>query len=449
MDEGLRAALPGDVAEDDLTVRHTEHEAQANLAAMFQLCTTGRLRCSEKTRRPAAATVKAVAEALLDGDFYTDEAIAAFAWPLLLQAGGLAELTGGRLQLTGKGRTAGAKPAAEVLAQLWRRWVSGGIIDEFGRVEEIKGQRSANVLTSAKNRRKTVATALADRAEGEWIAVDDLFADMRKAGLHPKIARSEMALWKLYIEDPQYGSLGYAGFHEWSLLEGRYTLAVIFEYAATLGLFDLAYIHPVDARDDFRDNWGGDDLEFLSRYDGLCALRLNALGAYVLGQTDHYEPTGTADPEQVLKVLPNLDIVATGQLHPADRLLLSGHAQQTGDRVWALSAGSLLAAIDAGRSLDQFIAFLESRTSHELPGTVRVLLSDVWDRTRQLRDGGVVRVIECVDRALVPLITRDRKLRELCRPLGDRHIAIPLDHEADFRKALRALGYVLPAGLKR
>ena len=31
------------------------------------------------------------------GDFYPDEAIAAFAWPLLMQAGGLAELEGARL----------------------------------------------------------------------------------------------------------------------------------------------------------------------------------------------------------------------------------------------------------------------------------------------------------------------------------------------------------------
>ncbi|MGW9207392.1 hypothetical protein ACWGR4_10415 [Embleya sp. NPDC055664] len=61
---------------------------------MLQLCAAGRLRCSEKTLRPFAATVKAVAEAL-GGDFYAEEPIASFAWPLLLQAGGLAELTSG------------------------------------------------------------------------------------------------------------------------------------------------------------------------------------------------------------------------------------------------------------------------------------------------------------------------------------------------------------------
>ena len=39
----------------------------------------------------------------------------------------------------------------------------------------------------------------------------------------------------LYLEDPQYGGLGNDGHRGWPLLQGRYTLAVLFEfeYAAT------------------------------------------------------------------------------------------------------------------------------------------------------------------------------------------------------------------------
>ncbi|MGH3674919.1 MAG: hypothetical protein ACRDU5_04125, partial [Mycobacterium sp.] len=50
---------------------------------------------------------------------------------------------------------------------------------------------------------------------------------------------------------------------------------MLFEYAATLGLIDVTYTDPADARDDFRDNWGADDLDYLSRYDGLRAIRIN------------------------------------------------------------------------------------------------------------------------------------------------------------------------------
>ena len=82
-------------AEVEDSVRLTEREALLNLRAVLELCAAGELRCSEKTQRPAAATVAAVAEVLAGGDFYATEPIAAFAWPLLIQAGGLAELAAG------------------------------------------------------------------------------------------------------------------------------------------------------------------------------------------------------------------------------------------------------------------------------------------------------------------------------------------------------------------
>ncbi len=251
---------PGVEAVDDITstIRHTEAEALANLAAVLQLCAAGKLRCSEKTQRPSAATVGTIAESLVAGDFYPDDAIASFAWPLLLQAGGLARLDGSRLGLTPKGRATLGKPAHEVIRGLWDRWPRHAPIDELSRIEEIKGQRSAAALSAAGPRRQTVAAALELCSPGEWVTVDDLFGRMRQASRNPTVARSERGLWKLYLGDPQYGSLGYDGYHDWPILEGRYTLAVLFEYAATLGLLDVEYVAAAGARDDFRHMWGTD-----------------------------------------------------------------------------------------------------------------------------------------------------------------------------------------------
>ena len=53
------------------------------------------------------------------------------------------------------------------------------------------------------------------------------------------IARNE---WKLYIAELQYGSFGYTDESTWTLLQGRFIMAMFFEYAATLGLIDIAYI---------------------------------------------------------------------------------------------------------------------------------------------------------------------------------------------------------------
>lgn len=429
-----------------MTVRSTEVEALADVLAVLQLAGAGKLHASEKTQRPTAATVAAVAEVLAAGDFYSTEPIAAFAWPVLIQAGGLAELAGGRLQLTAKGRAALGRAPVETIRALWRSWVVKAPIDELSRVEHIKGQRTANTLTSAKTRRQTVATALSRCPFGEWIGVDDLFGRMRRGNLSPTVARSERALWRLYLVDPQYGSLGYAGFGDWPILEGRYTLAVLFEYAGTLGLVDLDYTDPAGARDDYHGNWGADDLDYLSRYDGLRAVRLNALGAYALGLTDDYRtPATNVVAAGVLKVLSNLDIVVTGELPAADWLMLDAYAHRTAERVWALREATLLAALDAGRDLNDLRDFLTARADHELPNPVTTLLADVAARVGRLRNRGVVRLVECADAPVAMLIARDRRLRGLCQLVGDRYLAVAIDREPEFRKKLRALGYILPA----
>jgi hypothetical protein len=95
---------------------------------------------------------------------------------------------------------------------------------------------------------------------------------------------------RLYLGDPEYGSLGYDGHHDWAILEGRYTLAVLFEYAATLGLLDVDYVPPAHARDDFRHMWGADWIDALSRYDGLLAVRRTPLGS---GSADGHDRSTT------------------------------------------------------------------------------------------------------------------------------------------------------------
>ena len=426
-------------------VRLTEQEAQLNVCTILRLCAAGKLRCSEKTMRPSSATISIVVSHLAAGDFYLFDPIASFAWPLLVQAGGLARLEGGRLQLTAKGQTALRKPPAEVIRALWQRWMTHAVIDEFSRIEEIKGQRARNVLSAARPRRQAVAAALASCPPGEWLGVDTLFAIMRRGNMRPTIARNQMALWKLYLGDAHYGSMGYDGYYRWEMLEGRYTLAVLFEYAGTLGLFDLDYIHPIGAREDFQDNWGGEDLDALSRYDGLQAIRLTTLGRYSLGLTDTHQARTGDEEARVLKILPNLDVVATGTLSPGDQVLLSGYAEHTADRVWTVSAASLLAALDTGRDLGEFTGFLARRAENELPSSLETLIGDVTRRAAQLTDLGHARVIECADPALAALIARDRTLRTLCRPVGECHVAVPLEAELKFRTALRKLGYVLAA----
>jgi hypothetical protein len=270
-----------------ILIRRTASDALSNLVAVLELAADGQLRCSASTRRPLRATVELVEDGLVGGDYYADgESIAAFAWPLLLQTGGLARLAGTELELTVRGRAVLTRPAYQALGALWDRWLASVSLDELSRIEAIRGQHRPATLTAAPARRAAVARALATVRPGAWTDVGALLSIMRTRGPRFAVTTSPLALWRLFVADPYYGSLGHAGPVARDIIEDRYARCVLFEYAATIGLIDVGYTDPRGARGDFRALWGTDGYACLSRYDGLVAVRVNELGAAILHHPD-------------------------------------------------------------------------------------------------------------------------------------------------------------------
>jgi hypothetical protein len=264
-------------------LRCTAPDALSNLVAVLELTADRQVRCSAATRSTLAATVRLVEDVLVAGDYFDGgEPIAAVAWPVLLQVGGLAQQAGTRLELTSRGQATLAEPSYQALSALWAKWLTCVSHDELSRIEAIKGQRKPSTLTSVPKRRAAVAAALASVEPGTWIDIDDLLAILQTQPASLVVARSLLTLYRLYLIDSYYGSLGNAGHQAWSIVEGRYALCVLFEYAATMGVLDVAYTDPAGARADYRGLWGGDSLAWLSRYDGLVGVRVNELGAAIL-----------------------------------------------------------------------------------------------------------------------------------------------------------------------
>ena len=276
---------------------------------------------------------------------------------------------------------------------------------------------------------------------GEWVLCNDLQRFLIASHQTFSVSRNPE---NLYISEPGYGHL-YDTIGRWSILETAYLRCVLFEYAATLGLLDVAYVSPYDAPSDgWRDFWGADDLSFLSRYDGLMAFRLTPLGAFCLELTDDYDaPEITADT--TLRVLPNLDIVLTGvPLQPAERLLMDTFTQQTSDVVWQLNRDQVLKAAAEGHNLKEFQSFLTEASADALPETVNQFFKDCLSRSTSLQDRGLACLIECQDASLAMLIANDSRTKKYCYLAGDRHLVVPTDQEPRFRSGLRKLGYSLP-----
>jgi XPB/Ssl2-like helicase family protein len=434
--------------------RDTERAAAQDLQTVLRLIDRGKVSVSDKTFQPSANAIEEITTLLRDGDWYEPEPkknkwdqdvgpIKAFAWPLLMQAAKLAEPQGRKLALTKAGRHALSRPAAETLRAAWQRWLKNKLIDEFRRIDEIKGQsgRGRSSFTAVGDRHALIAEAMKQCPVGAWVKFDDFTRFMRAAGFDFEVTYDP---WTLYITDQQYGNLGYIGSHDWSILQGRYLLCLLFEYAATLGLIDVAYIHPSGARGDFHKMWGADELEFLSRYDGLLYFRLNPLGAYCLGLTDHYTPS-RVETRAELTVLPSLLINVAGvRLSPGEALLLETWAERESDEVWRLDSDKALSAVERGHQIAELREFLQSRDEQPLPETVEGFIVTTERRARALKNTGAALLIECADAELAELITNHERTKKLCLRAGERYLVVNTDAEEQFRKAVHLLGYGMP-----
>ncbi|MGB7086434.1 MAG: hypothetical protein WBD47_12835 [Phormidesmis sp.] len=430
----------------------TEQVAQQDLLAVLRLVHLGKVSVSDKTLMPGKATLKAIAPLLQGGDYYsatkqpaeTDAigVIKPFAWVMLLQGGGLAQLKGKKLELTKAGQKAMSADPAKTLKAIWKKWLKTTLLDELRRTENIKGQtgKGKRGLTAVSGRRKHIVDMLSQCPLEKWVEYDELTHYMIATGQSFEVSRSAE---KLYISEPGYGYLYDTS--SWSILQDAYLRCFLFEYAATLGLIDVAYAAPYEVpQGEFHQLWGADDYSFLSRYDGLLAFRINPLGAFCMGFADSY----TAAPvtvESTLRVLPNLDIVMTGKpLSPAEALMMDTFTVQTSDAVWKLDREAALKAAEAGHALTEFQDFLTQASAEAFPKTVEQFFADCLSRSQSLKDQGIARLIECTDATLAALIAHDSRTKKYCQLAGEKHLVVLLDQETRFRNGLRKLGYTLP-----
>jgi hypothetical protein len=447
------ATLPeADADGTPMTARSTACDALRDAVVLLRAVDQNLIAVSDKTHLPGVAGLSVVLGKIAGGDFYEIIApedkweqrigpIKALAWPLLLQAGGLAQVNGSKLGLTPAGMKALQAAPADVVRGIWREWLASTLFDEFSRVDEIKGQKGKGRMTPTAPRRAIVGAALQRCPVDSWVSVDDWSRFMRAEGFPLAICHD---VPNLYISDPNYGSLAYGGAQIWNVLQLRYLLCVLFEYCATLGMVDVAYVSPHHARLDFGELWGTEDMTFLSRYDGLMYFRLNALGAYCLGVSDSYTPAAPA-PSCTLAVQANLQVKVTGgALSADDRLMLDNWAIEQGELVWRLDREKAIAAIERGHDAAQLEAFLQARDSQPLPVQMDAFLRTCNKQGKAMKVLASSLLIECVDQDTADLIAAHKDTARLCMRAGERHLVVRLDQEGKFRKAARLLGYGIP-----
>ena len=446
-----QAAPPEEIEGCKLTVCLTENPARADISTLLRLAFQGKIEISEKTNGATAKTIRLLNEQLALPDFYLDESVGrfqssltpnrSFAWPLLLLAGKLVSATGKKMVLTKLGQQANRKPFEDTIKSIWHAWLTNKLIDEFSRIDNIKGKKSRDTqLTPPADRRQTIHRVLQHCSAGLWISFDDFSQHMRAAGQVFEVATS---YWGLYFCDPEYGSLGYFGYHDWPIVQDRYMMCVLFEYAATLGLIDIAFTHPQELHQDYGSPWGTDDLDYLSRYDGLAYFRITPLGAYCLDITKQYESTQT-NLRHPLSVLPSGSIkLIEGGATPELSFMLAPWTEQEDDTTWRLDRGKIVESIVAGYDLTNFEEWLVAQEGQPLPECVEALFRDISHRANALKITDTAILIDCIDEKTAIHIAEHVELKKLCFRSGKKQLVVKSSKELAFRKQVKVFGYGL------
>lgn len=447
-----------------VTITENEVAIFHDLTAALYLIHEGKATVGAATKLPTLATLRQLRQRLLAGDYFADdyqradEAIRPFALLLIVQAAKWAApdpSKGTKLTLTKAGQALlTGQLGAKQIRQAWEAWLKNTLLDELSRVKAIKGQQSRSArLTKPAERRATLNAVLAACPVNRWVVLDDFFRYMRAERQAPTIERADYS--SLYIGwSAEYGSLEYTGQGYWEAVIGTYLRAVLWEYAATLGLIEIAYTHPEESPRSFDDLYGMDDEPYLSRYDGLLGLRLTPLGAYALGLTDDYTPpesrANAAQP--VLALLPNLDVVITDarRITPNDRAFLERLGPPQSQDVYRLGREQLLELIETGLSLQQIQTFLSNKTGQpaaDFPQPVRVFFADLEQRLGRLHGGARMIVLQSADPYLLTELAHDSTLKTVVQlgTIGEETVLlVPEAQEATVRRQLKRLGY-LPA----
>ena len=437
-----------------LTTLSTETHVIHDLQAVLKLVENGKLTVSEKTNIAGTATIKKITAILLDGDFYSAQddwgldsyeggaitPIRAYAWPLLLQSSGLVKRIGTKLQLTAKGKKASTVPIEETMRLIYERWLKKGILDEFRRIDVIKGQTGkGRRMADVFDRRIAIEDALMACPENAWIAVDDFFRFVQAENFGFQVIYD---YWRLYIADSHYGNLGY-GACNFEVIQGRYILVYLFEYLATLGMIDVAFLPPYYIRDDYKEMQEAHDLYFFSRYDGLLFFRLNPLGSYCLHRREQYQPP-KQNSSSLLYTDDSLNITLQRSATPSEKLILDQYLKPDTDKTFRFDLDYLMQATEQGGDLKIFAKFLDDAAEQPLSNSIQEQIAILEERCNAFADLGNARLLNCASTALAKMLATDPSTTKHCFHVHDKLLVIPDKSGNAFHKAAKKLGYIVP-----
>ena len=226
--------------------------------------------------------------------------------------------------------------------------------------------------------------------------------------------------------------------HPWRYIDAVTTpfiKAALFLWGS-LGLLDLAYDPP--ANDRFRLS----GKPFLSRYDGLRYVRLNELGAYVIGLSETYNPTVAAAVQARVILDENHLIINLDAHDPIKAMTLEMLAERISDTCFRMSFGSFLKGCAHETDVEERIELFESLIEGRIPEIWEDFLKEIERRTSLLkaRDDAFVFQLR-PDPDLLDLMAGDPVLKKYILKAERHHVIILNRDISHVKRRLADLGY--------
>lgn len=325
-------------------------------------------------------------------------------------------------------------PSHELIKDMWGRWLKLEAFDELDGVNRIKKASEAQ-STPVVSRREGIVRGLGQCPVGQWVHIGDLLKYCLATDDFPFVLThdTEFRLDSRALYKSEEGDDFLIGL--------AYFMRFIGRYAATLGLVDLALCPPSMRSPHFSQYDPYSDAH-LTLFDGIYALRLTPLGAWVLGVSAEYSPP----PREVFmsfKFLANGDVVCLEEPDLRTKRVFDTFAHKTAAKIWRVDSASLLTAVNRGEDVQDLLEFFE-QTGQTIPGNIRVMMEQVITRSTTTTLLPAHHVVHVKDAILLQEIAHHNKAGKICTPVGPHHLIVPWARLEAFRKALRAMGYALP-----
>ena len=437
-------------------VHEGEKAVFTELRRVLRLVQAGKIKVTDKGRRPTDSAVRLLSTALDSSDFdlkspfeetnkYEEKAgaVRAHAWGVLIQQCGWAKSKAGNLALTGPGKEMLNGPDVSRYKDGVEAFLNNDDFDELNRIDHIRGQSGGakRYMTSPSERKIPIADSIFDWPVNQWLSLEEAYRFAFASGNDFTVTEQPL---HLYFSEYQYGHFGDIK----GELERQYLRALLMESLATLGLVDTAYVFPHHLWPELGDRWGKDEMSFCSRYDGLLYVRLNGLGAFFFDISDTWTPPAAAEGNRNLfAILPNHEIAVTQskKLSLDEIAGLEMCAILKSDYVWELNTHQILTFFESGGSMEEITTFLRSNSSTGIPDAVGIFLGDVAGKVSSVKEGEEGLLFTVKDEATAALIASDPDARKYCFLAGPDKLVVPKKNQRAFRSALKKLGYIIPS----